>query len=239
MSYILDALRKAERQRRPAKIPTIETAPQAASAPRHRLWPWIGALVVLVNAAVLIWILRPVPTTPVVKSADRATAAPAPPAPAAVPGQAAPATPVEQAPRASLLENPAAVGAAPPQTAPASSQAPVSSRPQPQRKLAPPIERLEPKPGHAVALAPAGPKAETQKAKPPDGLAPPTSPPTLKAPAAAPPAVAPAAPRASCRGADSARPGSSVGRSAHDAERSAPAPSRVTTISSGADPPRA
>jgi hypothetical protein len=45
---------------------------------------------------------------------------------------------------------------------------------------------------------------------------------------AVPTSTAPAAPRARCRGADSARPGSPVGRSAHDAERSSPAPSRVS-----------
>ena len=79
MSYILDALKKAERERHGAKIPTLEVVHRTPSAPRRRLWPWVGAAVVLVNAAVLIWLFSPIPL-PFSESSARSTATPAAPA---------------------------------------------------------------------------------------------------------------------------------------------------------------
>ncbi len=177
MSYILDALKKAERERHLAKIPTLDTVHRRSSPPRRRLWPWIGAAVVLANAAVLIWFLRPIPM-PFIKSAARSPAAPA--APAVVSGQPAPAPPADRAPP----EKPAAVAAAPPEPAPSSSPASAPRRPQPERTPPTTTKRVEAKPEPSVALAPAAPKAEARKPKPADAPAPPTPPAAPEKPAA-------------------------------------------------------
>lgn len=57
MSYILDALRKAERERQVATVPTLATVHQPAKAAPHRLWPWIVGAVVVANAAALAWLM--------------------------------------------------------------------------------------------------------------------------------------------------------------------------------------
>ena len=57
MSYILDALRKAERDRGLAKVPTLATVHQPAVRARRRLWPWIAGAVVVANAAALAWLM--------------------------------------------------------------------------------------------------------------------------------------------------------------------------------------
>ena len=91
MSYILDALRKAERDRGLPRVPTLATVHQPAAAPpRRRLWPWIAGVVVLANAAVLAWLMsgtrapelsaRPAPEPSHTASAP--VTSPAPPAPA-------------------------------------------------------------------------------------------------------------------------------------------------------------
>jgi general secretion pathway protein B len=65
MSYILDALKKADRDRQPAAVPTPTTAHRTPAPPlRNRpLWPWIAG-VVIVNMGVLLWLLRPAPSVP-------------------------------------------------------------------------------------------------------------------------------------------------------------------------------
>lgn len=60
MSYILDALRKAERERRLGGIPGIELSSQSAAAGRGTRWPQWLALGLLVNAllvagAIMLW----------------------------------------------------------------------------------------------------------------------------------------------------------------------------------------
>jgi general secretion pathway protein B len=57
VSYILDALRKAERERQVATVPTLATVHQPAKAAPHRLWPWIVGAVVVANAAALAWLM--------------------------------------------------------------------------------------------------------------------------------------------------------------------------------------
>src|SRR5262245_37470809 len=76
MSYILDALKKAEQTRHPRVVPTVDTvhAPPPPT-PRRRWWPWALGCVGLANAAVLVFFLYPTPTTaPLI--AERARPAP-------------------------------------------------------------------------------------------------------------------------------------------------------------------
>ena len=125
MSYILDALKKAERDRRPATVPTLETVHQPAPAgPARPLWPWVAAVVVLVNAGALIWLMRTGP----MRSTEIPASPPVPPvasAPARVPEKAVPARPPDPTSRVSPSETRAAVAAAPP----SSSQPQIESTP--------------------------------------------------------------------------------------------------------------
>ncbi len=203
MSYILDALKKAEQERHQAKVPTLDTVHRTSWAPPRHLWLGIGAAVALANAAVLIWLLVPGPMPPIDRSAD-STVAPAPPPPAAVSAPAAPAA--ERAAPASPPEKAAVVATAPPAPAPASSEASASRRPPPERKPETTTKRGEGKPGASVALAPAAPTVEPRKptaAEAPPPPAPPAAPekPTASTPAPPIPSVAavpdkPAAPPA-------------------------------------------
>ena len=61
MSYILDALRKAERERHLASVPTLESLHRRRVVGRRRQWPWVIVGALLVNAAILILVLRPAP----------------------------------------------------------------------------------------------------------------------------------------------------------------------------------
>jgi len=83
MSFILEALRKAERERSLGQVPTLE----AKSAPEpdtpRRLWPWLVAGALLINAAVLaLWLYSPRVTD---LPPATATALPGPPSPIAPP----------------------------------------------------------------------------------------------------------------------------------------------------------
>ena len=121
MSYILDALKKAERERRVAKVPTLDTVHGAPWDRRRLPWMWIGIAVALLNATlVLAWFLRPerVPETP------RIVTAPAPPAPTA--------TDMSRTSAPRTVEPPAP---APP--APTASDTPPTSAPHPVEPHAP------------------------------------------------------------------------------------------------------
>src|SRR2546426_12426617 len=59
MSYILDALRKVERDRQRTRLPLLEELVDASATPRARLWPWLLVSVLLVNAVVLAVLLVP------------------------------------------------------------------------------------------------------------------------------------------------------------------------------------
>src|SRR5881628_1335232 len=157
MSYILDALKKAEQERHQAKVPTLETVHRTSWAPPRHLWLGIGVAVALANVAVLIWLLVP----SIDRSAD-STVTPAAPPPAAVSAPSAP--PAERAGPASPAEKPPAVAAtAPSAAAPASSEAPASRRPPPEQRSETMIKRGEAKSGASVALAPAAPTVEPGK----------------------------------------------------------------------------
>jgi hypothetical protein len=64
MSYILDALKKAEQKRQlAAKVPTLGTVHRKPATPRATLrvspWPWIAGAVILVNVSIVTWLLWP------------------------------------------------------------------------------------------------------------------------------------------------------------------------------------
>jgi len=180
MSYILDALKKAERDRPTAKVPTLKTVHRPPAGPARRLWPWVGAVVVLVNAGVLVWLMRsgPMPSTGIPAGSPVMPAASAPPT---VTEQAVPAPRVDPAPRVSPSGAPAAVAAAPPPP----------GRTQPERTPAVP-KRADAARGPSVAPAPAVPKAEPRQPKPADARAEPAARPAPEKPA--PPTPAPPVP---------------------------------------------
>lgn len=129
MSYILDALRRADAERERGAVPGLhtqampETGDDDAPAPRRALAPWLWLVIGLGGGlvAALAWNWRadepPPPTpAPVPMPVLPATTAPPPVAPAPVPPPAppAPAAPVAIAPmRAAPAPAPAAASAAP------------------------------------------------------------------------------------------------------------------------------
>lgn len=74
MSYILDALRKAERERHLGQPPSLTAPPLAAETGRRRLGPWLGVGLGLgLNAALLAFFLtRTQPAAPPVTTASPA-----------------------------------------------------------------------------------------------------------------------------------------------------------------------
>lgn len=172
MSYILDALRKAERERHLGQPPSL-AIPSAPDRPeRHRRWFWLGAGLVLGLNAVLLaaFLIRPQPATP--SGAVLATApSPTTVAPAESPPVAPPAIPTVPQPvraMASKPDSPAAATATAPAKAPASKPV-VSEPPRPttpgnrERDEAPPprpatdrIAPAESEPAPALETLPAG-----------------------------------------------------------------------------------
>lgn len=60
MSYILEALRKAERERNVGQVPDLSAVCALPAPPAKRIWPWmLLAAVLAINAAVLAWVLLP------------------------------------------------------------------------------------------------------------------------------------------------------------------------------------
>ena len=59
MSYILDALRKVERERQRTRMPLLEELLDVSATPRARLWPWLLVGALLVNTVVLAVLLVP------------------------------------------------------------------------------------------------------------------------------------------------------------------------------------
>lgn len=154
MSFILDSLKKVERQRRTVRVPTIETThvPPPVLRPRRRVWPWVVGLAAVANVAVLAIALRP---------------APEPGRVAAVPAAAPPPAPAPAPPPA-----PAASREAP--SPPAPSPAPPASR-----SAAAPVRAAE---RVADAPAPARPAAEAVTERPAPTVARPSPPPRASTP---------------------------------------------------------
>jgi general secretion pathway protein B len=134
MSFILDALKKAESERSRQSGPVLMDV--RVVAPRQRLpaWAWILGCVLLANLLVLAWLLLRTPrqTSPVVPATQQATIPPA--------AAAAPAPPV-----AAVVEPvaPAPAVALPAPAAPALAALPVQPpAPTPSRPILPRIDNL-------------------------------------------------------------------------------------------------
>jgi hypothetical protein len=82
LSYILDALKRAERARHLTHVPTLATVHASAHPTRPR-WPWVGGGVLLVNAIVVMLLLHAAPVAGPTSTTSLAPRAVAPP-PAAV-----------------------------------------------------------------------------------------------------------------------------------------------------------
>ena len=130
MSYILDALKKAEQERDLGRVPRLETVQDNAPR-RSRALLWLVAGVLLVNVAVLIWWLRPG------AHSDVATPVRQAPLPAMQPPRIAPsapaAPPVTRMPSPAIVAPPVAaspVMPAPPRTPVTTPVAPVAPAPE-------------------------------------------------------------------------------------------------------------
>ena len=78
MSYILDALKRAERDRHLTHVPTLATIHASAHPTRPR-WLWVGGGVLLVNAIVVMLLLRAAPVAGPTSTPSLAPPAAAPP----------------------------------------------------------------------------------------------------------------------------------------------------------------
>ena len=159
MSYILDALRRAEADRQRGAVPGLQDQPQPLSAPaaapadgprRTGLWALAGAgLLAAGGAAAWWWWLKlPGPAPVAVMTPAPATAPPAPVTPVAPA-----AAPVPVAPAPAVVSSMPAVAAAPAPASPALVLPPIP--PQPAEPAAPAEPPKKPAPRPAVAAAPA------------------------------------------------------------------------------------
>lgn len=173
MSYILDALRKAERERVRGRVPTLATV-DVLPVEERRLWPWLGGGAAALLVGLSVWYaLSPPPEPP-----GPPPAPPARPAPDVRPAPPAARTPVKPAPPASPPSRRLPAQAAAPDAAPPASPAPLAPQ------LVGPVEDLAPARAREQAKLPAPPPAEAEREAPP---------PTAAAPA--PPPAAPGVPR--------------------------------------------
>ncbi len=62
MSFILEALKKVDRERHQDNIPTLNTVHRQSSEAPKRIWPWALVAALLVNALILAWMLRSEPS---------------------------------------------------------------------------------------------------------------------------------------------------------------------------------
>ena len=132
MSFILDALKKAESERNRASGPVLVDV--RIAPPRRRLpaWAWVLGGVLLANLVVLAWLMLREPAAQPAAANGAAAAAPAvpiqPPAAAAPAAEVPPANSVHVIPQPTYIPPPAAMPApvAPP---PAARRAPVDQLP--------------------------------------------------------------------------------------------------------------
>ena len=135
MSFILDALKKSETERKRQDAPGIASIPDATRQNPPARWPWIVAGLLTVNLVVLAAIvLRPEPTAAPqqdVASPPPAIASAQDPAPAAT--QPAPSTslPAQQTPANVMTGNSGATGSSSPVAQPAIESQPVAAPPPP------------------------------------------------------------------------------------------------------------
>ena len=164
MSYILDALRRAEADRQRGAVPGLQDQPQPLPAPaaapaddprRTGLWALAGAGLLAAGGAAAWWWLKlpgPAPVAPVAVMTPAPAVAPtAPPAP--VTPVAPAAAPVPVAPAPAVVSSMPAVAAAPAPASPALVLPPIP--PQPAEPAAPAEPANKPAPRPAVAAAPA------------------------------------------------------------------------------------
>ncbi len=175
MSYILDALKKAERERHWAKVPTLGTV-HARSADRgRRAWPWIGASVALLGAAASIWFLRAAVTPSVERSAHSTAVATRSAPPVEHPAPVNPAVALARPAEPTTSPGPASEqrGAQPEPTAKASAPTPAHRTPSPVlQSEAPKAEPRKPEPARTSAV-PASPGGLEDRVVPtPAGSAP-------------------------------------------------------------------
>jgi general secretion pathway protein B len=62
MSFILEALKKVDRERHQDNVPTLYTVHRQSSEAPKRIWPWALVAALLVNALILAWMLRSEPS---------------------------------------------------------------------------------------------------------------------------------------------------------------------------------
>ncbi|MEO6080974.1 MAG: general secretion pathway protein GspB [Steroidobacteraceae bacterium] len=139
MSFILDALKKAESERSRHSGPVLMDVRVRARRQRLPVWAWVLGCVLLANLLMLVWLLLKPDATPPAVVAPTPAAAPSAgaPSPVAAPLQAAPppilpppalplSLPAAPPPAAQPVAEPASVTAAPP-TLPAGLPAPTTA----------------------------------------------------------------------------------------------------------------
>ena len=168
MSYILDALRKADAERRGVPPPTgvtepavlVDTDPDDLPAARARPWAWVLGGVAIALAAAALWMLwrggaSPAATTVAAAQTDAPQAAPAP-VPAPSPAPPAPRT---EAPSADALPHFPPPLPDPPKQEPPTTEPP-KAEPRPTSAQAPEVKPPLP-PG--IATVPAAQEAGTNR----------------------------------------------------------------------------
>ena len=223
MSYILDALKKAERERQFAKIPTVNTVHRSSWDRRRPIWLWIAGAAVLANVAVLIWLLRPEP-------AREKTTPPAPvasaPMTATVP-EKAPA--VVDRPAASSQASKSVVTEAAPPAAPSTTDRPAMSD-------RPAVAQRQPRPESTPEPTPKRVEAQTTPSAP--VAAPPATTPEPTKPKAVPAPVSPPVPAVSEKAAAPSTPPAAAVPAAQTKPSAAPSPNVPEKPATPAAPPR-
>ncbi len=143
MSYILDALQRAEAERGQGQVPSLHALPSSTrptappNGPRGGRHRWVAAAALLAVVALVLWlnldrVLAPAPTAaPVPAAAPERTPAPAPEL-ATAPTPAAP-----PAPAAQPVATPSPVTGPAPRASDAAAPSPKAPRTQPAKKAVP------------------------------------------------------------------------------------------------------